>query len=263
MPTAELPPLTWDLIRAEVQKNLVKEPILATFFNTTILQHDTLAAALSQHLANILDSSLLPARVLRGIIHDVLHQKPQVVLACEKDIIAVRERDPVCRCYATPLLYFKGFHALQSYRIAHALWQDQQPQLALFFQSRISTTLSVDIHPAARLGSGIMLDHATGIVIGETAVVEDDVSMLHSVTLGGTGNVLGDRHPKIGRGVLIGAGAKILGNVRVGEGAKIAAGSVVLHEVAPHTTVAGVPAKPIGQPKEALPSRAMNHCLEE
>ncbi len=263
MPTAELPPLTWDLIRAEVKKNLIKEPLLSTFLNTTILQHDTLAAALSQHLANILDSSLLPARVLRDIIHDVLQQNSQLVLACEKDIIAVRERDPVCRCYSTPLLYFKGFHALQSYRIAHALWQDQQPQLALLFQSRISTVLSVDIHPAARLGSGIMLDHATGIVIGETAVVEDDVSMLHSVTLGGTGNVIGDRHPKIGRGVLIGAGAKILGNVRVGEGAKIAAGSVVLHEVAPHTTVAGVPAKPIGQPKEALPSRAMNHCLEE
>jgi serine O-acetyltransferase len=262
MLTATLPALTWELIRSEVAKNLNKEPRLHAFLTSTILQHETLGAALSHHLATLLDSPLLPAAQLREIIQQVLQQQPQLVEICEKDIIAVRERDPVCCCYSTPLLYFKGFHALQSYRIAHALWQDQQPQLALLFQSRISTVFSVDIHPAARLGSGIMLDHATGIVIGETAVVEDDVSMLHSVTLGGTGNVIGDRHPKIGRGVLIGAGAKILGNVRVGEGAKIASGSVVLHEVAPHTTVAGVPAKPIGQPKEALPSRAMNHCLE-
>jgi serine O-acetyltransferase len=262
MQTSELPPLTWELIRNEVKKNASKEPLLTQFFTTTILQHNTLGAALSHHLANILDSSLLPASVLRDIIDAVLTQNPQLVVACQKDIIAVRERDPVCHCYSTPLLYFKGFHALQAHRISHALWHDQQPQLALLFQSRISTTLNVDIHPAARLGCGIMLDHATGIVIGETAVVEDDVSMLHSVTLGGTGNVIGDRHPKIGRGVLIGAGAKILGNVRVGEGAKIAAGSVVLHEVTPHTTVAGVPAKPIGQPKESQPARAMNHCLE-
>lgn len=163
-------------------------------------------------------------------------------------------RDPACRGYSVPLLYFKGFHALQSYRVAHYYWTHERPALALYLQSRISEAFAVDIHPGARIGKGIMFDHATSVVIGETAVIEDDFSMLHEVTLGGTGKVGGDRHPKIGKGVMIGAGAKVLGNIRVGEGARIGAGSMVLEDVAPYTTVAGVPARPVNYPGHALPA---------
>ena len=253
--------LEWSQIREEVSKSAQQEPILASFLHATILNHDTLEAALSFHLSNILDSATLPAIAIREVIADAYQQQPELITTCMQDLTATYERDPVCQCYSTPLLYFKGFHALQSYRISHYLWEQQRRQLALFFQNRISTVLSVDIHPAAKIGSGLLIDHATGIVVGETAVIEDDVSMLHSVTLGGTGNQTGDRHPKVGKGVLIGAGAKILGNLTIGAGAKIAAGSVVLHPVAPHTTVAGVPTQPIGQPKQEQPALWMDQSI--
>lgn len=251
----------WSKIRDEAARSATNEPILASFLNATILNHESIEAALSFHLANILESPTLPAISLREIIHKAYLQNEKLIAACWNDLTATYERDPVCQCYSTPFLYFKGFHALQSYRISHHLWQENRQQLALFFQNRTSTVLGVDIHPAAKIGSGLLIDHATGIVVGETAVIDDDVSMLHSVTLGGTGNQEGDRHPKVGKGVLIGAGAKVLGNVTIGPGAKIAAGSVVLHSVAAHTTVAGVPAQPIGQPKQDQPALWMDQSI--
>jgi serine O-acetyltransferase len=185
--------------------------------------------------------------------------------AIRNDLKAVVERDSACHELYIPFLYFKGFHSLQTHRVAHWLWTHGRESLALFFQNRMSTEFGVDIHPAARLGSGIMLDHATGLVIGETAVVGDNVSILQSVTLGGTGKDEGDRHPKIGDGVLISAGAKILGNIRVGAGAKVGAGSVVLEDVPEHTTVAGVPAKIVGKPLSDQPALDMDHdfCCDE
>ena len=178
------------------------------------------------------------------------------------DIQAVVARDPACRGFSVPLLYFKGFHSIQAYRVAHHYWVRDRKALALYLQSRISEVFAVDIHPGARIGKGILFDHATSIVIGETTVIDDDFSMLHEVTLGGTGKAGGDRHPKIGRGVLIGAGAKVLGNVTIGEGAKVGAGSVVLDDVPPHCTVAGVPAKPVGYPAHALPALEMDQAID-
>jgi serine O-acetyltransferase len=216
---------------------------------------------LSYHLAQKLGHGDLPALQLREVIREAYADDPQLAMQATRDMRVVRERDPACRSYATPLLYFKGFHALQCYRITHWLWLQGRHALALFLQNRISETFAVDIHPAARIGCGILLDHGHGFVVGETAVIEDDVSILHNVTLGGTGKAEGDRHPKIRYGVLIGAGAKILGNIEVGSGAKIGAGSVVLEPVPPHTTVAGVPAKIVGMAESDVPSLNMDHRL--
>ena len=198
---------------------------------------------------------------LRDLIDEALVNDPEIGAAARADIEAVRERDPACRTYSNPLLFFKGFHAIQSYRIAHYYWRTGRESLALFLQGRISQVLAVDIHPAARIGRGILMDHATGVVIGETAVVEDNVSMLHEVTLGGTGKETGDRHPKVRKGVLIAAGATILGNIEIGEGAKIGAGSVVLDDVPPHTTAVGVPARVVGRPKSEQPALDMDHYI--
>ncbi len=199
--------------------------------------------------------------MLREVIETALAAQPDILDAAAADICAVKERDPAVRYYSTPLLYLKGFHALQGYRVAHWLWQQGRHSLAVFLQNQISVVFSVDVHPAAQIGRGIMFDHATGIIIGETAVVEDDVSILQNVTLGGTGKEHGDRHPKIREGVMIGAGAKVLGNIEVGRGAKIGAGSVVLQPVPPHTTVAGVPAHEVGHPDCDKPSLDMNQGL--
>ena len=204
---------------------------------------------------------MLPTMLIRDVIEEAMDQDPSILKNTEFDMLATYIRDPACSDLSTPFLYFKGFHALQAYRIAHWLWQNGRHTLAQFFQSQISVGLGVDIHPAATIGHSIMLDHATGIVVGETTVIENDVSILHSVTLGGTGNESGDRHPKIRRGVLLGAGSKIIGNIEVGEGAKVGAGSVVLDDVKPHVTVAGVPAKVVGTPDEDNPAFAMNHSL--
>lgn len=255
-------PTLWDAIRSEAEELARQEPILGSFYHATILNHDSLAAALSFQLASKLDSTVLPALLIREVITDAVEQDASILKAAEIDIIATHTRDAACHHFSTPLLYFKGFLALQSHRVAHWLWQQGRTALALFLQGQVSTTMGVDIHPAARIGSGIMLDHATGIVIGETSVVEDDVSILHSVTLGGTGKEGGDRHPKIRHGVLIAAGAKVIGNLEIGTGAKIGAGSVVLQDVPPHTTVAGVPAKVVGTPGCDSPALDMNHGLE-
>lgn len=235
--------LVWKNIKAEVKLLANCEPMLVNFFNATILQHNNLGSALSYILANKLASPFLSAIAIHEIVEEAYNADRSLLYYAVRDIQAVRLLDPVVDKYSTPLLYLKGFHAIQGYRIGHWLWYQNRQALAVYFQNQISVSLTVDIHPAARIGSGIMLDHATGIVIGETAIVENNVSIRQSVTLGGTGKHQGDRHPKIRDGVMIGAGASILGNIEVGPGAKIGAGSVVLHSVAPHTTVAGVPAR--------------------
>lgn len=251
----------WEIIREEATADTRQEPMLASFFHQVILNHKSLEAALSFHLASKLESVTLPAVTLRDLIDEAFMSDPAIGEAFRADMQAVRDRDPACKQYSMPLLYFKGYQALQAYRVAHYYWKQQRHQLALFLQSRISEVFSVDIHPAARLGKGILIDHATGVVIGETAVVEDCVSMLHEVTLGGTGKETGDRHPKVRRGVLIAAGAKILGNVEIGEGAKVGGGAVVLEDVAPHTTVVGIPARPVGMASTNQPALEMDHRI--
>ncbi|WP_040160793.1 serine O-acetyltransferase [Nigerium massiliense] len=249
----------WESIRAEAAEDARAEPKLAGFLNNIILGRSSLEDSLGYLLASKLESPVLSALTLREVIMHVFGHEPSIQDAVRADLQAVVTRDPASRGYSQPLLYFKGFHAIQAHRVAHHYWTNDRHPLALYLQSRISEVFAVDIHPGAKLGKGLLFDHATSVVIGETAVVEDDFSMLHEVTLGGTGKQGGDRHPKIGRGVMIGAGAKVLGNIRVGEGARIGAGSVVLHDVPPHTTVAGVPAKPVGmQPKGAFPALEMD-----
>ncbi len=252
----------WDRIRSEAAADAAREPALAGYLNTVVLGHHKLGDSLSYILAAKLESPVLNALTLRDLITPVFWDHPEVIDSVLADLQAVMHRDPACRGYSTPLLYFKGFHSIQAYRVAHHYWTHDRQALALFLQSRISEVFAVDIHPGARLGKGLLFDHATSVVIGETAVIEDDFSMLHEVTLGGTGKAGGDRHPKIGRGVMIGAGAKVLGNIKVGEGAKIGAGSVVLHEVPPHTTVAGVPAKPVSLPAVVFPALEMDQSLD-
>ena len=253
----------WESIRDEVAQEAQREPILTSFLHATILEHQSLEDALSFHLAGKLATSNLPAMLIREVIDQALAEASEIREAVRADVRAVRERDPATNGYSVPLLYFKGFHALQAYRVAHWLWQQQRRSLALYLQNRISEVFSVDIHPAARIGMGILIDHGTSVVVGETAVVEDNVSMLHEVTLGGTGKETEDRHPKVRHGVLIGTGAKILGNVEVGAGAKVAAGSVVLDDVPAHCTVAGVPARVVGRPEVDEPALEMNHRLPD
>jgi len=252
----------WNTIHDEAQLFARQEPLLARYLHDTIVDRTSLPDALATHLARLLDSPLVGASTLRDVILAALQEDSAIVDAAVRDIIACRERDAACTHYLMPVLYFKGFQSLQAWRIAHHLYRHGRHAFAFFLQSRIAQEFGVDIHPAAKIGSGILIDHATGVVIGETAVIEDDVSMLHGVTLGGSGRNQGcDRHPKIRRGVLLSTGAKVLGCVEVGEGAKVAAGSLVLENVAPHTTVAGVPAHLVGKPAVAEPALSMNHEL--
>ncbi|HSG69936.1 MAG TPA: serine O-acetyltransferase [Planctomycetaceae bacterium] len=255
------PDPVWTQIREEVELQARTEPILASFLHATVLKHERMEDALSFHLAGKLETLSLPSMLVRELIDEVLTKSCAIADCVRADVIAIAERDPAACGYSFPFLYYKGFQALQSYRIAHCLWNENRRSLAIHLQSRISEVFNADIHPAARIGKGVMIDHGTSVVIGETAVVEDNVSMLHEVTLGGTGKETGDRHPKVRRGVLLGAGAKILGNVEIGEGAKVAANSVVLDDVPPHTTVAGVPAKIVGRVQVAEPSRDMDQVF--
>lgn len=236
----------WAQLRVEAMQAAAEEPLLASYLHASILHHDRIEDALSYHLAQKLGHGDLPALQLREVIREAYAAEPSMGAVAARDMRVVRERDPACTTYLQPFLYFKGYGGLQAYRIAHWLWRQERHILAYHLQSRVSELFAVDIHPAASIGAGVFIDHAHGIVIGETAIVEDDVSMLHSVTLGGTGKAGGNRHPKIRRGVMIGAGAKVLGNIEVGEDARIAAGSVVLENVPARCTVAGVPAKPVG-----------------
>ncbi len=252
----------WQHIRTEAATQIESEPILASFLYNTILNHDSLESALSYHLANKLGNANLQPISLMELFLKTFSSDSRVGDQVRCDLAAVKERDPACHGYSIPLLYFKGFQALQSYRMSHWLWNQGRLPLAFTLQNRISEVFAVDIHPGATIGQGILMDHATGIVIGETAVVGNNVSILHEVTLGGTGKEDGDRHPKVGDGVLLGAGAKLLGNITIGEGAKVGAGSVVLEDVPPHMTAAGVPAKITGHATSAQPALEMNQWIE-
>jgi serine O-acetyltransferase len=252
----------WARIRGEAEALVRREPAMASFVTAAILHHDTLESAVAHRIADRLDHPDVPEAALRQAFDDALAAEPEIGAAIRVDIAAVADRDPACNGMLDPVLYFKGFHAIQAHRFAHRLWLVGRRDIALYLQSRVSAALQVDIHPAVPFGRGIFIDHATGVVIGATAVIEDDVSILQGVTLGGTGKEVGDRHPKIRRGVLVGAGAKVLGNIEVGEGSRIAAGSVVLKAVPPCMTVAGVPAKVVGTaPCAEQPGRSMDQML--
>ncbi len=254
---------TWSRMRVEAATAAASEPILASFLHATILNHESFEAALSYRLAQKLSDGEMNAMLWREVCDEAYADEPRVVEAALYDLRAVFERDPACHEHMQPFLYFKGYLSLQAQRVANWLWRHDRKALALYLQSRMSELFAVDIHPAVPFGKGVFIDHATGIVIGETAVVEDDVSILQNVTLGGTGKDEGDRHPKIRRGALISVGSKVLGNIEVGENAKVAAGSVVLKSVEPHCTVAGVPAKPVGACKETTPSETMDQSFNE
>ncbi|HEY5071260.1 MAG TPA: serine O-acetyltransferase [Caulobacteraceae bacterium] len=253
----------WAALRNEAEHLARTEPNLASVLNAVILRHADLREALSYQLARKLGDQELRALSLREVAQEAFEADPSIVSKAEADLRAFFERDPSCKGYVQPLLYFKGFLALESHRVAHWLWRGGREGLAFYLQSRVSELFQVDIHPAAVIGKGAFLDHGTGIVIGETAVVGDDVSMLHEVTLGGTGAERGDRHPKVGVGVLLGAGAKVLGNIRIGDYAKIASGSVVLKPVPAHCTAAGVPARLINCTTCDEPSKTMDHTLAD
>jgi serine O-acetyltransferase len=253
----------WTTLREEAAQAARSEPSLASLLNAVILSHGDLANALSFQLARKLGDAELGAMTVREIFAETYAAEPSLVAAAEADLQAVRERDPAAKGYVQAFLFYKGFLALQTQRVAHRLWRQGRETLALHFQSRMSELFQVDIHPNAKIGKGVFMDHATGVVIGETAVIGDEVSMLHGVTLGGTGAQRGDRHPKIGRGVLLGAGAKVLGNIQIGEFAKIASGSVVLKPVPPHCTAAGVPARLVNCPSCEEPARTMDHTVPE
>lgn len=249
----------WERIKQEAQETADQEPALNDLLQETVLDHPDLQHALSVRLSRKLAYHATPDGYLKEVFLEALESDPDILNRMRQDIVATFERDPACETYLSPFLYFKGFQAISCYRISHFLWKQNRKQLAYYLQSLISEVFAVDIHPAARIGGGILLDHATGFVAGETSVIEDNVSILHGVTLGGTGKDTGDRHPKIQSGVLIGAGAKILGNVTIGKCAKIGANSVVLQDVLPHSTVVGVPGQHVGKTHEENPAQYMDH----
>src|SRR6188472_2970920 len=257
---AALDPI-WDRVRTEAEDIVRREPELASFIYSTVLHHDRLEDSVIHRLAERLDHSALSGDLIRQTFDEALRDDPDLGNAFRADMVAVFDRDPATSRFIDPLLYYKGFHAIQTHRLAHWLWKKGRKDFALYLQSRASSVFQCDINPAAKIGRGIFLDHATGLVVGETAVIEDDVSILHDVTLGGTGKEHEDRHPKIRRGVMIGAGAKILGNIEVGHCARIAAGSVVIKPVPNNVTVAGVPARVVGEAGCPEPSRAMDQML--
>ncbi len=257
------PPPVWAALRNEAYAGAKAESALASLLAAVILNHDTLGDALSYQLARKLGDQELRAMSLRDTVEEAYAAQPSIVEMAEADLKAVFERDPACKGYVQPFLFFKGFLALQTHRVAHWLYGEGRETLAFYLQSRSSELFQVDINPATKIGRGVFVDHGTGIVIGETAVIGDDVSMLQGVTLGGTGAERGDRHPKIGKGVLLGAGAKVLGNITIGDYAKIASGSVVLKPVPSGCTAAGVPARLVNCPTCDEPAKSMDHTLAD
>lgn len=251
----------WSRIREEAEQAIQNEPVLSGFIYAAVLAHKTFEHAVCYRLAQLLDHGDVDASLLVQIFEEVLSARPELGEKFRADILAVYDRDPACVRLLEPLLYFKGFHALQTYRFSHELRLSGSEDMALYLQSMSSRKFAVDINPSAKIGRGIMLDHATGLVFGETAEIADNVSILHGVNLGGTGKEVGDRHPKIGSGVMIGADAKILGNISVGDCSRIGAGSVVTKDVPPNTTVAGVPARIIGDAGCTEPARTMDQML--
>ncbi len=261
--TQQDPPPVWAALRNQAERVAATEPGLASMLHAVILSHSDITSSLAYQIARKLGDQELRAMSLREICEEAYDADPSLIGAAHADLLAVFERDAACKGYLQPFLFFKGYQALQTHRIAHRLWTQGRETLAYHLQSKMSELYQLDIHPAASIGSGVFIDHGTGIVIGETATVGDDVSLLHDVTLGGTGAQRGDRHPKIGKGVLIGAGAKVLGAIEVGDYAKIAAGSVVLRPVPSHCTAAGVPARLVNCPSCKEPARTMDHTLAE
>ncbi len=251
----------WQRVRSEAFDAVRAEPLLGGLVHSSLLHHASLERALAYRFSMKLASSEMSEQILREIADEAYSEEPFIGKAARADVMAVFDRDPACHRFIQPILFFKGFQAVQAYRVGHWLWSRERLDLAYFVQMRVSEVFGVDIHPAAKIGMGIMIDHAHSIVIGETAVVGDNVSMLHSVTLGGTGKEDGDRHPKIGDGVMVGAGAKVLGNITVGHCSRIAAGSVVLQDVPPNKTVAGVPARVIGEAGCSQPSITMDQLI--
>ena len=251
----------WHRICEEAEDTIVSEPLMGGLIHAGVLHHKTFANALAYRISMKLASPEMSEQILREIADAAYIENSALTEAARADLVAIVDRDPACHRFVQPLLFFKGYQAIQSYRLGHWLWETDRRDLAYFVQMRVSERFGVDIHPAAKIGQGIMIDHAHSIVVGETAVVDDNVSMLHSVTLGGTGKEDDDRHPKIGNGVLIGAGAKVLGNINVGHCSRIAAGSVVLEDVPPMKTVAGVPAKIVGEAGCSQPSQMMDQLL--
>ncbi|MCQ2004318.1 serine O-acetyltransferase [Rhizobium sp. NRK18] len=248
----------WDSMRQEASAAALSDPVLTAFLYSTVLNHKSLEDCVIYRICERLDHPDLQATLLRQTFEEMLAEEPEWSSTLRVDIQAVYDRDPACTRFLEPVLYFKGFHAIQTHRLAHWLWHKGRRDFALYLQSRSSSVFQTDINPAARMGKGIFLDHATGLVVGSTAVIGDNVSILQDVTLGGTGKESGDRHPKIGNGVLIGAGAKVLGNIEIGCCSRIASGSVVLKPVPPSSTVAGVPAKVVGEAGCSEPSRSMD-----
>ena len=257
---ASLDPV-WTRIRREAGEAVASEPLLGGLIHSSLLHHATLERALSYRFSLKLESGEMSEQILREIGDEAYAADPDLSKAARADLVAVLDRDPACHRLIQPILFFKGFQAIQAFRIGNWLWRQGRKDMAYFIQMRVSEVFGIDIHPAAKMGQGIMIDHAHSIVIGETAVVGNNVSMLHSVTLGGTGKEKEDRHPKIGDGVLIGAGAKVLGNIRVGNCSRIAAGSVVLQDIPPRKTVAGVPARVVGEAGCNQPSQTMDQIL--
>lgn len=257
---AQVDPI-WAEVRREAEEAIRAEPALGGFIFATVLSHDRLEDAVCHRLAQRLNHADVDAGLIGHMFQEVLGRRSELSQTFRADLAAVFDRDPACSRYVEPLLYFKGFHALVTHRFAHELWKSGRKDFALYLQSQASRIFSVDIHPAARIGTGIMFDHGTGIVIGETASIGDNTSLLHGVTLGGSGKEVGDRHPKIGANVMIGAGAKVLGNISVGNCSRVAAGSVVLKDVPDNTTVAGVPAKVVGPAGCPEPARTMDQRL--
>ena len=251
----------WQRICDEAVLAVADEPLVGGMVHTAILHHETLERALAYRVAQKLASDEMSEQILREIADEAYASDPELGIAARADVVAVYERDAACHRFIQPVLFFKGFQSVQAYRIGNWLWKKGRKDLAYYFQMRASEVFGLDVHPAAQIGKGIMIDHAHSIVIGETAIVGDNVSMLHSVTLGGTGKEDDDRHPKIESGVLIGAGAKVLGNITVGHCSRIAAGSVVLENVPPMKTVAGVPARIVGEAGCAQPSITMDQLL--
>lgn len=253
----------WTTVQNEARAAVENDPFLAGFIYETVLNHQTLEDSVIFRVSERLDHQDISSDLIRQTFRAMRDDQPEWATSLRVDIQAYYDRDPACDRFIMPVLYFKGFHALQTHRLAHWLWNNGRQDFALYLQSRSSAAFQTDIHPAARIGKGVFIDHATGLVIGQTAVVGDDVSLLHGVTLGGTGKESGDRHPKIGHGVLIGAGAKILGNISVGHCTKVASGSVLLQSVPPQKTVAGVPARVVGEAGCDEPSRAMDQLLQQ